>query len=264
MDAARPSIWTSPIIQLLLRLPDLQLHHVAQYRWGAEAVKPTGLLTCWLGPFRFSRDLYKKASGDEMRRGQAQRNGYWERCQRRIQNGPAWAWIISRAVLFGSGFWAAPARFWMMGLYVLLSPVQLSVPAHGGHQTFRIVNSFCKPLQQGFDPLTHEMKKWCVPYFKKRGNKQSMNLPIYLSIHPSIHLLIFWSMSLSLYLSIYLSVFLSIHPSNPIQSNPIQSNPIQSIHLLYPSLSIHPSIHPSIYLSIFLSIYLSIFLSNQT
>ena len=58
-DTERPSIWSSPIIQLLLQLPDLHLHHVAQYRWGAEAVKPTGLLV-WAMPF-FCKDLCEKA-----------------------------------------------------------------------------------------------------------------------------------------------------------------------------------------------------------
>ena len=58
-DPSRPSIWSSPIVQLLLQLPDLRLHHVAQYRWGADVVKPTGLLT-WALPF-FPGDLYERA-----------------------------------------------------------------------------------------------------------------------------------------------------------------------------------------------------------
>ena len=61
-EVSRPSIWTSPIIQLLLGLPDLVLHCVAQYRWGAEAVKPTGLLV-WDMPF-FRRDMYSLALSD--------------------------------------------------------------------------------------------------------------------------------------------------------------------------------------------------------
>ena len=64
-DASRPSIWTSPIVQLLLMLPELQLHHVAQYQWGAEAVKPTGLLALAM-PF-FRCDLYKKAFSDAVK-----------------------------------------------------------------------------------------------------------------------------------------------------------------------------------------------------
>ena len=59
-EVSRPSIWTSPIIQLLLGLPDLVLHCVAQYRWGAE--KPTGLLV-WDMPF-FRRDMYSLALSD--------------------------------------------------------------------------------------------------------------------------------------------------------------------------------------------------------
>ena len=59
-DDTRPSIWTSPIVQLLLSLPDLHLHYIAQYCWGADAVKPTGLLT-WALPF-FRCDLLQKVS----------------------------------------------------------------------------------------------------------------------------------------------------------------------------------------------------------
>ena len=46
-------------------LPELQLHHVAQYQWGADAVKPTGLLALAM-PF-FRCDLYKKAFSDAVR-----------------------------------------------------------------------------------------------------------------------------------------------------------------------------------------------------
>ena len=62
LDPTRPSIWTSPMIQLLLQLPDLKLFHVAQFRWGAEAVKPTGLLV-WSLPF-FHRDLHSEVLRD--------------------------------------------------------------------------------------------------------------------------------------------------------------------------------------------------------
>ena len=55
-DPNRPSIWTSPLIQLLLQLPTLKLHHVAQFRWGATAVKPTGLLVLDM-PFFSQRHL---------------------------------------------------------------------------------------------------------------------------------------------------------------------------------------------------------------
>lgn len=61
-DVDRPSIWTSSVIQLLLGLPDLVLHCVAQYHWGAGAVKPTGLLV-WDMPF-FRKDLYRFALSD--------------------------------------------------------------------------------------------------------------------------------------------------------------------------------------------------------
>ena len=61
-DVSRPSIWTSAVIQLLLGLPDLTLHCVAQYRWGADAVKPTGLLV-WDLPF-FRQDMYRFALSD--------------------------------------------------------------------------------------------------------------------------------------------------------------------------------------------------------
>lgn len=53
LDASRP------------RLPDLVLHHVAQFRWGAESIKPMGLLT-WGFPF-FRCDLYKQTFSDAVR-----------------------------------------------------------------------------------------------------------------------------------------------------------------------------------------------------
>eukprot|EP00435_Cladocopium_sp_Y103_P064595 s1366_g26.t1 len=58
-DATRPSIWTSAIVEQLLQHPDLTLHRIAQYLWGASAIKPTGLLA-WQLPF-FQRDLYRFA-----------------------------------------------------------------------------------------------------------------------------------------------------------------------------------------------------------
>lgn len=61
----RPSIWTSAVIQTLLQLPDLVLHCVQQYKWGASAVKPTGLLA-WDLPF-FRKDLYSCALNDPVR-----------------------------------------------------------------------------------------------------------------------------------------------------------------------------------------------------
>eukprot|EP00435_Cladocopium_sp_Y103_P038045 s36_g10.t1 len=56
LDATRPSVWTSAIVELLLTHPSATLSHVAQYRWGAKAIKPTGLLHYNL-PY-FLRDLY--------------------------------------------------------------------------------------------------------------------------------------------------------------------------------------------------------------
>eukprot|EP00435_Cladocopium_sp_Y103_P030094 s1574_g7.t1 len=58
-DRSRPSIWTSALLECLLGHPDLQLHRIAQYLWGSEAVKPTGLLA-WQMPY-FKRDLYQFA-----------------------------------------------------------------------------------------------------------------------------------------------------------------------------------------------------------
>ena len=43
-DAEKVSIWTSPWVELLLQLPNVQLHRVCQWRWGAQASKPTGIL----------------------------------------------------------------------------------------------------------------------------------------------------------------------------------------------------------------------------
>ena len=63
-DDTRPSIWSSPLVQILLLLPDLRLHRVSQYKWGAEVAKPTQLLA-WNLPF-FPADIYnyKQVSGD--------------------------------------------------------------------------------------------------------------------------------------------------------------------------------------------------------
>lgn len=62
LDDSRPSIWTSAVVQMLLDLPDLILHCIAQYKWGATAVKPTGLLV-WDMPF-FRQDLYSLSLDD--------------------------------------------------------------------------------------------------------------------------------------------------------------------------------------------------------
>ena len=43
-DPDRPTTWRAPLTQLLRKHPDVHLSHIQQWRWGAEAVKPTGLL----------------------------------------------------------------------------------------------------------------------------------------------------------------------------------------------------------------------------
>jgi len=43
-DEQKVSIWTSPWVQLLLQLPQVKLHRVCQWRWGAAVSKPTGIL----------------------------------------------------------------------------------------------------------------------------------------------------------------------------------------------------------------------------
>jgi len=58
-DPSRPSIWTSAILETLLEHPEAHLTHVAQYKWGASAIKPTGLLHFNLETFR--RDIYQVA-----------------------------------------------------------------------------------------------------------------------------------------------------------------------------------------------------------
>ena len=58
-DASRPSIWTSAILETLMGHPNARLTHVAQYKWGASAIKPTGLLHFNLDTF--CRDIYQVA-----------------------------------------------------------------------------------------------------------------------------------------------------------------------------------------------------------
>lgn len=59
LDEARASIWTSPWLTLLRNHPDVHLHIVPQWKFGATVPKPTGLLALRL-PF-FIRSLYKFA-----------------------------------------------------------------------------------------------------------------------------------------------------------------------------------------------------------
>lgn len=54
-----PSIWKSAILKTMQQHPDITLHHISQWRFGASTVKPTGLLTLRM-PF-FLRDLYLHA-----------------------------------------------------------------------------------------------------------------------------------------------------------------------------------------------------------
>jgi hypothetical protein len=141
-------------------LPDLQLHHVAQYRWGAEAVKPTGLLTYVdLGPSVFRVTYTRRLLATRCDAVKPKGTAIGKDANGEFKTSPHEEYPGQFCLALAFGLRRRPCKIWMMGLYVLLSPVQLSVPAHSGHQTFRIFNSFCKPLQQGFDPLTHEMKK---------------------------------------------------------------------------------------------------------
>ena len=43
-DPTRPTIWRAPMTELMRKHPEVRLSHVNQWRWGAEAIKPTGLL----------------------------------------------------------------------------------------------------------------------------------------------------------------------------------------------------------------------------
>ena len=54
----RPSVWTTPIVQLFEGHPGVHLWRIAQWRWGCEAVKPTGILT--FGLPSFGKSLYSR------------------------------------------------------------------------------------------------------------------------------------------------------------------------------------------------------------
>ena len=56
-DLNAVSIWRLPIMQVLLCLPGVELHHILQGLFGAESPKPTGFLTLNLPGFRHT--LYK-------------------------------------------------------------------------------------------------------------------------------------------------------------------------------------------------------------
>eukprot|EP00435_Cladocopium_sp_Y103_P055590 s1133_g18.t1 len=61
-DPALPSIWSSVWMKLLLLHPDVCLHRVAQWKWGAPVRKPTGLLAVRLP--QFSRSMYGRQCPD--------------------------------------------------------------------------------------------------------------------------------------------------------------------------------------------------------
>jgi hypothetical protein len=57
-DEAKVSIWTSPWVELLLQLPNVRLHRVCQWRWGAHASKPTGILA--INCPSFAQSVYRR------------------------------------------------------------------------------------------------------------------------------------------------------------------------------------------------------------
>eukprot|EP00435_Cladocopium_sp_Y103_P043307 s1767_g12.t1 len=57
-----PSIWRSALLQFFCKHPDIHLHHIRQWRFGAPTSKPTGLLGLRLP--QFGRDLYSCALAD--------------------------------------------------------------------------------------------------------------------------------------------------------------------------------------------------------
>eukprot|EP00435_Cladocopium_sp_Y103_P025183 s2141_g6.t1 len=59
---AHPSIWRSALLQFFCKHPDIHLHHIRQWRFGAPTSKPTGLLGLRLP--HFGRDLYSCALAD--------------------------------------------------------------------------------------------------------------------------------------------------------------------------------------------------------
>lgn len=51
------SIWRTGLMRLLTKHPDVHLHVLQQWKWGAESQKPTGVLA--IGLPHFSRDVYR-------------------------------------------------------------------------------------------------------------------------------------------------------------------------------------------------------------
>lgn len=64
-DGAKVSIWTSPWVELLLQLPNVRLHRVCQWRWGANASKPTGILAINC-PY-FAQSAYRRQLPDAVK-----------------------------------------------------------------------------------------------------------------------------------------------------------------------------------------------------
>ena len=64
-DESRPSIWTSPWMQLMRAHPEINLHIIPQWPFGATVPKPTGLLALRLPKFRSS--LFKHADREACR-----------------------------------------------------------------------------------------------------------------------------------------------------------------------------------------------------
>ena len=61
-DETRPSTWTAPLTKLFRLHPEVALHIYDQFRFGATAIKPTGLLAGHLPEFR--RDMNSFADWD--------------------------------------------------------------------------------------------------------------------------------------------------------------------------------------------------------
>ena len=60
-DPERASIWTSPMMQLLRSLPQVVLHQLSQWEWGACTPKPTGFLAVNAPSFRCSMYKWRKS-----------------------------------------------------------------------------------------------------------------------------------------------------------------------------------------------------------
>ena len=58
----QPSIWRSALVKLFKKHPEIALHEIMQWKFGASTAKPTGLLTLRL-PY-FLRDLYACSLAD--------------------------------------------------------------------------------------------------------------------------------------------------------------------------------------------------------